>query len=332
MADRVGQRFGDYRLTRLLGRGSFGDVYLGEHLHDNTLAAVKVLQARLTSEDLKEFINEASTTFRLKHPHIVPLLDFGIGADDALFLVMAYAPGGTLRQRYPKGTRLPLDTVVSYLNQAASALHYAHDRKLIHRDVKPENMLLGQHDELLLSDFGIAMVTHSSRSLSTQKHAGTIVYMAPEQIRGKPRPASDQYALGIIAYEWLCGARPFNGTATEIAMQHLLEPPPSLCEQVPIIPSEVERVVVTALAKDPQQRFASVQAFARAFAVAAQPLSQQEPTLPSLTLPGTPAEPVPDPNAALPTRSIHPSPELPAIVPEVASASAAREVGSQRVT
>ena len=332
MADRVGQRFGDYRLTRLLGRGSFGDVYLGEHLQDHTLAAVKVLQARLTSEDLKEFINEASTTFRLRHPHIVHLLDFGIGADDALFLVMAYALGGTLRQRYPKGSLLPLDTVVSYVNQVAEALHYAHDRKLIHRDVKPETILLGQSNELLLSDFGIAMVTHSSRSLSTQHTAGTIVYMAPEQIRGKPCPASDQYALGIIAYEWLCGARPFNGTATEIAMQHLLEPPPSLCEQVPIIPSAVEHVVMTALAKNPQQRFASVQAFARAFAVAARPLSQQEPSLPSLTLPGTPAEPAPDAKAALSTRSIQPSPELPPIVPEGASAAASREVGSRSVT
>ncbi len=99
MADRVGQQFGDYRLTRFLGRGSFGDVYLGEHVHDNTLAAIKVLQARLTPEDLKEFINEVSTTFRLQHPNIVRLLDFGIGADDTPFLAMDYAPNGTLRQR-----------------------------------------------------------------------------------------------------------------------------------------------------------------------------------------------------------------------------------------
>jgi eukaryotic-like serine/threonine-protein kinase len=91
---------------------------------------------------------------------------------------MAYAPNGTLRQRYPKGTRLPLDTVVSFVNQVAEALQYAHDRKLIHRDVKPENILLGQSNELLLSDFGIAIITHSSRSLSTQNNAGTIVYMA----------------------------------------------------------------------------------------------------------------------------------------------------------
>jgi serine/threonine protein kinase len=285
MADRIGQHFGEYRLTCFLGRGSFGDVYLGEHLQDRTLAAVKVLQARLTNEDLKEFINEASATFRLKHPHIVQLLDFGVGAGDALFLVMAYAPNGTLRKRYPKGTRLPLDTVVSYVNQIAEALQYAHDRKLIHRDVKPENILLGLNNELLLSDFGLAIVTHSSRSLGTQNNAGTIVYMAPEQIRGRPCPASDQYALGIIAYEWLCGARPFNGTAIEIAMQHLLEPPPSLCEKVPSIASGVEQVVMTALAKDPQQRFASMQAFAQALTIASQQSSRQKPSIPSLAIP-----------------------------------------------
>src|SRR5713226_6121031 len=115
--DRVGQCFGDYRLTRWLGGGSFGDVYLGEHIHDKTLAAVKVLQARLTDkEDLKDFINEART-FRLRNTHIVQLLDFGIGDGDIPFLVMDYAPNGTLRQRHPRGTQLPLITIVTYIKQ-----------------------------------------------------------------------------------------------------------------------------------------------------------------------------------------------------------------------
>src|SRR6266699_6587577 len=197
MADRIGQRFGEYRLIRFLGKGSFGDVYLGEHLHDNTWAAIKVLQARLTNEDLKEFINEASTTFRLKHLHIVQLLDFGVGAGDALFLIMAYAPNGTARQRYPKGTCLPLDTVVSYVNQVADALQYAHDRQLIHRDIKPENMLLGRNGEVLLSDFGIALLAVSTRSWQTPDTAGTIAYMSPEQLGAHPVAASDQYSLGI---------------------------------------------------------------------------------------------------------------------------------------
>jgi serine/threonine protein kinase len=270
MADRVGQRFGEYRLTRFLGQGSFGEVYLGEHVHECTLAAIKVLQARLTSEDLKEFINEASATFRLKHPHIVQLLDFGINVDDILFLVMDYAPHGTLRQRHPKGSRLPLHAIVDYVKQISAALQYAHGRRLIHRDVKPENILLGPNNEVLLSDFGIAVVTHSSRSVGTLDKAGTVSYMAPEQLQGKPRPASDQYALGVMVYEWVCGNRPFNGTATEVAMQHLLEPPPPLRAKVPTMLPDVEHVVMTALAKDPESRFASIQAFAQALTTASE--------------------------------------------------------------
>ncbi len=270
MTDRLGQQFGQYRLGRFLGQGSFGEVYLGEHIHhNNTLAAVKVLQARLTAEDLKEFINEASTTFRLQHPHIVRLLDFGIGPANTPFLAMAYAPNGTLRQRHPKGTHLSLDSIIAYVRPIAAALQHAHDERLIHRDVKPENILLGPNNEVWLSDFGIVAVAHSTRSLDTERPGGTVPYMAPEQLRGKPRPASDQYALGIIVYEWLCGERPFGGTATEIAMQHFLEPPPSLREKVPAVSPDVEQVVLTALAKDPAARFASVQAFATALQAAA---------------------------------------------------------------
>src|SRR6266699_4405085 len=218
----------------------------------------------------QEFINEVSTTFRLQHPNIVRLLDFGIGADDTPFLAMDYAPNGTLRQRNPKGTRLPLDTIVTYIRQIATALQYAHDKRRVHRDVKPDNILLGANNEVLLSDFGIASVAHGTQSLNTQKEAGSVPYMAPEQLQGKPRPASDQYALGIIVYEWLCGERPFNGAYWEIVSQHLSTPPPSFKKDLKISP-EVEQVVMMALAKDPHQRFASVQAFANALEQACQP-------------------------------------------------------------
>src|SRR5712692_3958655 len=176
MTDRLGQQFGQYRLGRFLGQGSFGEVYLGEHIHhNNTLAAVKVLQARLTAEDLKEFINEASTTFRLQHPHIVRLLDFGIGPANTPFLAMAYAPNGTLRQRHPKGTHLSLDSIIAYVRPIAAALQHAHDERLIHRDVKPENILLGPNNEVWLSDFGITSVAYSSPAV-----ANGVVYVGSD--------------------------------------------------------------------------------------------------------------------------------------------------------
>src|SRR6266436_3462211 len=263
MADRVGQQLGNYRLVHLLGRGNFSEVYLGKHIHLNTLDAIKVLYAQLANHGMEGFFTEARTIARLRHPHIIQVLDFGVEAQTP-FLVMDYAPGGNLRQRHPKGTLLPLDTVLAYVMQVAQALQYAHQEKLIHRDIKPENMLLGHDNELLLSDFGLAIIDPSSRQEQAEDRAGTMAYMAPEQLQGKPRPASDQYALGVVVYEWVCGNRPFHGTATELYSQHLFAPPPSLREQVPTIPPAVEQVVLKALAKDPQERFASMLAFATA--------------------------------------------------------------------
>ena len=146
----------------------------------------------------------------------------------------------------------------------ADALQFAHDQKLIHRDIKPENMLVGQRNEVLLSDFGIAIVAQSSRYKNVQDMAGTIAYMAPEQIQAHPRPGSDQYALGVVVYEWLCGDRPFRGAFTEIAIKHAVVPPPSLRERVLTLSPAVEEVVLRALAKDPKERFGSVLAFADA--------------------------------------------------------------------
>src|SRR5215471_11641043 len=204
MSGREGQQLGNYRLLHLIGRGSIADVYLGEHLHLGTQAAIKVLHAHLTSEDSEHLHTEARMLARLVHPHIVRTLDFGV-EDGIPFLVMEYAPNGTLRQHYPKGTRVPIDAIVSYVKQVAQALHYIHQQKLIHRDIKPENMVLGHNNEVLLSDFGVAIILQSTRSQPTMEAAGTVAYMAPEQLRGKPRPASDQYALAAVVYEWLSG-------------------------------------------------------------------------------------------------------------------------------
>src|SRR5947209_6627424 len=260
---REGQRLGNYHLVRLIGHGGFADVYLAEHLYLKTPAAIKLLRMKVVSTQVQEeFLKEAQTIARLNHPHIVRTLDFGVEKKTP-FLVMDYAPNGTLRQRYAPGTRLPLPTILSYMRQVADALHYAHEAKIIHRDIKPENMLVGRRDEVLLSDFGIALIAQTSRQ-SSEEVAGTAGYMAPEQIEGRPLPASDQYALGVVVYEWLCGELPFRGTFKEVCTQHLFVAPPSLREKVPLLSADVEQVVMKALAKEPQQRFVHVRAFADA--------------------------------------------------------------------
>jgi predicted ATPase/DNA-binding CsgD family transcriptional regulator len=263
MTVSVGQQLGNYRLIQLLGRGNFAEVYLGEHLHLYTQAAIKVLHAQVVGDDVEGFLTEARTIARLRHPCIIRVLDFGVEGTTS-FLVMDYAPYGSLRKLHPKGTLVPLASIVSYAKQVATALQYAHDQHLIHRDVKPENLLLGHYNQVLLSDFGLAILVQSSSNQQVQNTAGTLAYMAPEQIQAYPRPASDQYALGIIVYEWLCGDCPFYGSFAEIANKHAFVPPPPLCEKVPTLPLAVEHVVFKALAKDPKGRFANVQAFATA--------------------------------------------------------------------
>lgn len=290
MTDRVGQQLGNYTLEHLLGWGGFADVYLGRHIHLNTLAAIKVLHGQLPAEDVEQFLQEARTLVRLDHPHIVRVLDFGI-ADNAPYLVMTYAPNGTVRQLYPKGSILPLAKIVSYAIQVASALQYLHDQKLIHRDIKPENLLLGAKHEILLSDFGTALLVQTVNMQGVQGLAGTVTYMAPEQLQGHPRAASDQYGLAVVVYEWLCGQSPFKGSFTELSTQHVLSQPPSLQTKNPAISPEVEQVVMTALAKDPQQRFGSVRAFAQALAdasgltseaIAAEDMAIEQPPLSSV--------------------------------------------------
>src|SRR5262249_44372117 len=161
-----------------------------------------------------------------------------------------------------KGTVLPVSTVVGYVKQIAEALQYAHDRRVVHRDVKPENMLISENNEILLCDFGIALIAQSSRYQAPQGIVGTVAYMSPELINGKPEQASDQYSLGIVVYEWLKGVRPFQGSFTELCTQHMFAPVPPLRDRMPTISPGVEQVVTIALAKDPKQRFASVRAFA----------------------------------------------------------------------
>ena len=156
------------------------------------------------------FRAEARTLARLIHPYIIRILDFGMDGPTP-FLVLDYAPNGTLRERYPRSTRLPLGQIVSYTRQIAEALAFAHQRQLVHRDIKPENLLLGRQGEALVSDFGIAIMVDPSYSHPSQEIAGTLAYIAPEQLNGLPQPASDQYGLAVVIYEWITGVCPFEG-------------------------------------------------------------------------------------------------------------------------
>lgn len=313
VSESAAGQLGNYRLLRLIA-----EVYLGEHIHLGTLAAIKVLHTRLDSNDLEQFRKEARIVARLRHPHIVSIHDFDV-KDGTPFLVMDYAPNGTLRQRHPRGVAIAPAVILPYLIQVANALQYAHDQRLIHRDIKPENMLIGELDQILLSDFGIAIVI-STHSQTAREIVGTITYMAPEQLQGKAVVASDQYSLGVVVYEWLCGECPFQGSLGEIAAQHVNTPPPPLCERVPNLSPPLEAAVMKALAKDPVQRHPSVLDFAYAFASAFHPQPLQlhpSGALPGLTQPSgghfaqtvqatAPASPSsPEPPETLPEQAGH---------------------------
>jgi eukaryotic-like serine/threonine-protein kinase len=271
-------RLGNYWIIKLLGRGGFADVYLGEHISLRTPAAIKVLNDRPTREKLERFWTEAYITAKLSHRHIVQVFDYD-DVSSSPFLVMKYAPHGSLDARY-RGVKLPLLMIVSYVKQISKALDYVHRRGIIHCDIKPNNMLLDANYDVLLTDFGIAVTTDRYAPIP-RIFGGTATYMAPEQYRGKPLPASDQYSLGIMVYEWLSGYPPFLGSSTEIAMQHVNVSPPSLSMMAPRTPPAVQRVVLRALEKDPDERFSSVGAFALALERASQEVVEKLTPVPS---------------------------------------------------
>jgi serine/threonine protein kinase/ABC-type branched-subunit amino acid transport system substrate-binding protein len=321
--NRVGERFGDYRLLKRLGGGGFGEVYLGEHIHNHRSAAIKVLNVRLTSEaDLKAFLDEARI-IRFNHNHIVHLLDFNV-AHGIPYIVMDYAPGGTIRDLHPRNTRVPLLDVVSYVLAIAAALQYAHyEHNTLHRDVKPANMLIDKNNNILLSDFGIAIVLDNTPSPHTPLvPLGSPSYMAPEQIQGRPNKASDQYALAICAYEWLTGNCPFfKGSNSEIQEQHISAQPPSLCSQVPGLSVEVEQVVLKALAKNPKDRYKTVQDFATALEQAVDP---HQPIINPAPQPASAVHPQPAPVLPpQPASAVHPQ-SAPILPPQPAPAAPTR--------
>lgn len=262
---------GNYRVLRLIGDGGFARVYLGEHLYLKTYAAIKVPKLQLDATDLEDFLNEARRGVGLRHPNVLRALECGVEGGTQPYIVMEYAPGGSVRTRYPAGTSLPPLAIITYAKQAGAGLQYIHDQGLIHQDIKPGNMMLGANNELLLGDFGIATVAHRTATQSMSDASGTARYMAPEQFMGKVRPASDQYALAVVIYEWICGSSPFNGDIAELYYKHTHVPPPPLHIKAPTIVPAVEQVILKALAKDPRDRFLSVHDFVSALEQAGRP-------------------------------------------------------------
>lgn len=266
------QQLGHYKILQSIGNGAFAEVFLGEHIYLKRRSAIKVLHPQALAGDKNDFVREAQTAARLSHAHVVLVLEFGIEQQSMPYLVMDYADGGTLRKTCPPGKRLRPAEILPYLQQVVMALSYVHQQQLIHRDIKPANMLLDSRKGVLLSDFGIA-------ALARQASGGTPTYMAPEQIQQNPEAASDQYALAVVVYEWLCGRCPFlprNPTASimrqarDVWEQHIQEPPPPLRHFTPELSMEIERVILQALDKDPSRRFAHIEDFYNGFARAVQ--------------------------------------------------------------
>ncbi|MEO6529042.1 MAG: protein kinase [Gemmatimonadaceae bacterium] len=259
-----------YRVERELGAGGMATVYLAHDLKHDRDVAIKVLHpdlgAALGSE---RFLTEIRTTARLQHPHILPLLDSG-EAEGLLFYVMPFVPGETLRARLERERQLPIPDALRIAREVADALGHAHAQGVIHRDVKPENILL--HDgHALVADFGIALAVQSAggaRMTQTGLSLGTPQYMSPEQAMGERiiDARSDVYALGAVTYEMLAGDPPFTGgTVQAIVAKVLTEKPMSLHTVRDTVPAAVEQAVLTALAKLPADRFATPRAFVEAF-------------------------------------------------------------------
>lgn len=256
-----GQSIGGCRIQRLLGQGRFSEVYLGQHPKLNHPVAVKLLHAWTGEREVQRFLTQAAMLSKLDHPHIIHIYDFGLTDDDIPYLVVSYAPCGTLRQRYPRGTRLSLGDVVHYVSQAADALQYVHEHQLVHRDVKPQNMLLHERGEIILNDFGTTTVSYSLIPNAVD-FEGTVLYAAPEQLEGRSLRSSDQYALAVMTHELLTGSWLFTGTFEEVAHKHLFASPPTVHEKGIEVPVQVEDALARALSKDPSRRFACIQDFA----------------------------------------------------------------------
>ena len=297
-----------YENCERIGRGGMGDIY---RAHDRQLGrnvAIKVLAERFASEsDVRgRFKREALTAARLSgHPHIVTIFDVGEW-DDRPHIVMEYFSGGSLADRNRRGPA-PTADALDWLEQAADALDAAHEAGIVHRDVKPANLLFDARDELNVADFGIARVLDQTTAGVTVPGTimGTSGYIAPEQANGEPATAaSDIYSLGAVAYELLTGVRPFQRrSATAEAAAHLHEPVPRASDKQPELATEVDEVFEHVLAKDPAERHATAGEFVADLRAAVEAGEQVTRLVAPAVPPGPPVVAAPPPSSAPRRRS-----------------------------
>jgi serine/threonine protein kinase len=269
MQDVVGRTWGRFLIIEERGRGGMAVVY---RVYDNVLqrtVALKVLLPHLAAnaEFTRRFEREAITAANLRHPNIVIIYDVG-SHESFQYIVMEYLDGPTLQQEIQKEGSLPINRVIPIIGQLASALDYAHQQGLVHRDVKPANVLVGARDHITLTDFGLVKAAHMVKITGEGMASGTLKYMSPEQAMGKELDGrSDVYALGVVVYEMLSGEAPFSATTPLQVLRELIhKSPPPLAALNSSVNMRLEQVVFRALAKEPTARFGTAGEFATALA------------------------------------------------------------------
>lgn len=281
----IGKQIGKYQIQELLGRGGMGHIYKATHPTLERDVAIKVIQIDQTSDPtlMDRFRREAQVVAALRHPGIIQVYDFDIEGD-ILYMVMEFVQGESLAQRlagtHAQGRKMPLEESLRIFKLIADAVAYAHRHGVIHRDLKPGNVLLRTDGQPILTDFGISKVLSGQRLTVTGHVLGTPHYMSPEQAAGgEIGPYTDVYALGVMLYEMATGTLPFKGdTSMTIVFKHVNEPPPRPRALNPHLPESVEQFILKAMAKDPTERFASAQELLEA----AESLSLASPSLPCL--------------------------------------------------
>ena len=256
--DKINDR---YQIIKTIGEGGMANVYLAKDTILDRNVAVKVLRGDLADDEkfVRRFQREALSASKLNHPNIVEMYD--VGEDDGrYYIVMEYVQGKTLKSLVKKRGALTLPEVIDIMTQLTSAIMCAHDSYIIHRDIKPQNVMILDDGRVKIMDFGIAMALNSNELTQTNSVMGSVHYLPPEQANGSGSTIkSDIYSLGILMYELLVGKVPFKGdNAVEIAIKQMKEPIPSICRQNPDIPQSVENIVLRACAKNPKNRYDSV--------------------------------------------------------------------------